>query len=352
MRVLIVNPGGIGDQILLLPTAILIKEKYPSCSIDLITEPRSSCIRDLTNLFSEVREYDFKGELELRKLFRTLRIKKYKYFITTGFSYKANLLTLLSDAEIKIGFYKGIFSNVFLTHPIKLNKDQYTTKMFAELTLPLSPELKLKIQSEPLIPKIKIPQDSIDWVKELLAPKIRERLFSKKIVIHPGVSKLSIKKNILKNWPVKNWALLIEQLLEDTNNTIILTGGNDDIETIEEIYKKLPFLVKPKNLIDLSQKTMTIDKLAALISISDLLVCVDSAPMHIGVGLGKKLVAFFGPTDPKKLLPYDKRFTAVHVTNLECRPCLFDKRKESCGNPQCLKVTPEMMLDAIRLKLT
>jgi ADP-heptose:LPS heptosyltransferase len=41
------------------------------------------------------------------------------------------------------------------------------------------------------------------------------------------------------------------------------------------------------------------------------LLCTDSAPMHIGVAVGTTLLALFGPTEPEKLLPHEKRFMWV-----------------------------------------
>ena len=352
MRALFVNSGGIGDQILLLPTIKIFKENFPDYEIDLICEPRSSIIGELTNLYRKIKVFDFKEtNPNIFKLREIIRARYYKYLILTGSSYKANLVSLLSNAEVKIGFYKGIFSKLFLTDPVKLNTSQYAGNMFAELLVPILPDIEKRIKLESIIPEIKLPPESIEWSRETLNPRIKERYFAKKIFIHPGVSKLSIKKNILKGWSAKSWAVLIEKLLENQDNTVILLGGKDDTETISEIHKKLSFFAKPKNFFDFSSFDLSIVKLAALISSSDLLVCVDSAPMHIAVALGKKLVAFFGPTDPKKLLPNDPRFLPVHVENLKCRPCLFDTRKESCSKPECLEVTPEMMLSKIKKQL-
>ena len=353
MRVLFVNPGGIGDQILLLPTVKLLKERFPESQIDLLTEPRSTCIGELTQLYRRIREFDFKDKnINVLKLREVLRKRKYKYLITTGASYKANLIALLSDADFKIGFKQGFFSQFLLTNPVPLNKDQYTGNIFADLLLPLIPEIAHRPKDKDLIPEIKLNLSAVEWAKETLNPRIKDRYNAKKIFIHPGVSKLSIKKNIIKSWSGKNWAVLIEKLLEDEDNTVILLGGKDDIDTVSEIHKRLSFFARPKNFFDFSSMEFSIEKLAALISSSDLLVCVDSAPMHLAVALSKKLVAFFGPTNPQKLLPDDPRFTAVHVDNLECRPCLFDNRKESCSKPDCLNVSPDMMLNAIKNQLS
>ena len=351
MKALFINPGGIGDQILLLPTIKLLKEKFPNCEIDLITEPRSTCIQELTSLYRKVKEFDFKKKdiniLQLREL---IRRHKYNYLFATGSSYKANVVAALGDAEMKIGFYCGFLSNAFLTHSIKLNTKQYACKMFADLLAPIIPEIK-NLPPASFIPEIKLNLDVIQWAREILAPRIKDRYYARKIFIHPGTSKLSVQKNILKNWSPKNWALLIEKLLENQDNTVILLGGKDDLETISEIHKKLSFFARPKNYFDLSAQDFSIDKLAALLSTSDLLVCVDSAPMHLAVALGRKLIAFFGPTDPKKLLPKDTRFIPVHVDNLQCQPCLFDVRKESCSKPECLNIHPDVLFNEIQKQL-
>ena len=349
MRTLFINTGGIGDQILLLPAVKLLTEFFPDCEIDLLTEPRSAAIGELTNLYRKIRVFDFKAKnIDLLRLRKLIRAQEYKYLFCTGNSYKANLTACLSNADIKIGFRRGILSNLFLTHAAKINTRQYTGNMFVDLLSPIIGKNKF---SQTLIPEIKLHPAAIEWTKETLNPRIKERYYARKIFIHPGVSKLSIQKNILKGWSPKNWANLIEKLLQNQNNTVILLGGKDDAETITEINKKLTFLVRPKNFLDFSSFEVTLDRLSALISCSDLLICVDSAPMHIAVGLGKKLVAFFGPTDPKKLLPNDPRFVAVYDNNLECRPCLFDSRKDSCSKPKCLEIIPDAMLNVINKHL-
>jgi len=346
MRALFINTGGIGDQILLLPTVKILKTRFPACDIDLLTEPRSVCIKELTNLYRNVKEFDFKQKnlnvLELRGL---LRKHYYKYIFCTGSSYKANFVASLGKAEYKIGFKKGIFSDLFLTHPVKLNSNQYTANMFTELLLPAIPNHN-KEKNE-LIPEIKISPNDVAWAKDIIAPRIREKYYARKIFLHPGTSKLSIQKNILKGWGGEHWAKVIEKLLDDDKNIVIIIGGKDDEEVIKEIHKNLPYFAKPQNLFDLSRLNMNIAQLAATISFSDLLLCCDSAPMHIAVALGKKLIAFFGPTDPIKLLPSDPKFTAVYVNDLDCRPCLFDHRKESCSKPVCLDLKPEAMLETI-----
>jgi len=42
-----------------------------------------------------------------------------------------------------------------------------------------------------------------------------------------------------------------------------------------------------------------------------LMLCTDSAPMHLAVAVGTYTIALFGPTEPQKLLPGSDRFLAI-----------------------------------------
>lgn len=90
-----------------------------------------------------------------------------------------------------------------------------------------------------------------------------------------------------------------------------LAGGPDDAEIIKEIQAGLPANSK---LISSAGKTKSLADLAALTKLCDVLVCVDSAPMHIAVGAQKPVVAMFGPTDEAKLLPKHPIFKALRAS--------------------------------------
>ncbi|PWT96452.1 MAG: hypothetical protein C5B53_09715 [Candidatus Melainabacteria bacterium] len=132
-----------------------------------------------------------------------------------------------------------------------------------------------------------------------------------RLLIHPGTSRLALQKGIIKTWSPAHWTTLIERLTATGTFTIILAGGPDDAEIIGEISENLKRLGPMPSLISAYGVTKSLADLAALIQLSDLIICVDSAPMHIAVGLNKPLVALFGPTDHGKLLPPDPKFKAL-----------------------------------------
>ena len=194
-----------------------------------------------------------------------------------------------------------------MTHPVPLKREQYAADMYHDLAAVLTNGNENPPTQS--IPKVVVPLDSMQRMQEFLTSN--DIVFDtkvRKVLLHPGTSRLAIEKGIIKTWPIENWIALIAKLSADSSIQPILAGGPDDTEIIAAIMKDLP---PNSKLISSAGKTKSLADLAALTKLCDLLVCVDSAPMHIGVGLKKRMVAMFGPTDAKKLLPEDPRFKAL-----------------------------------------
>ena len=61
-NILVINFGGIGDEILFLPTLISLKKAYPDSKITLCLEPRSKGIKDLTDTIDDLILINPKGK--------------------------------------------------------------------------------------------------------------------------------------------------------------------------------------------------------------------------------------------------------------------------------------------------
>ena len=93
--------------------------------------------------------------------------------------------------------------------------------------------------------------------------------------------------------------------------------------------------------------TKNIMDLAKLIASKEVLICCDSAPMHIGVALNTKVVAIFGATDEKKLIPQKENFIPITNEKCNCRPCLWDKRNTTCEKLECLDIPVSKIIDVL-----
>ena len=75
----------------------------------------------------------------------------------------------------------------------------------------------------------------------------------------------------------------------------------------------------------------------------DLVISVDSGPMHIAAALGRPVLAVFGPTDPGRTGPYGPMHRILLASDCPCRPCY--KRTCERGDLACLRhITPDLVL--------
>jgi len=342
-KIAFINYGGIGDEILFLPTIKSVKTTYPEANITLVLEPRSKSVKDLTKLIDNIIECNIKNKnriLEVLKLIIKLRKGHFDTIISAGASPLVSVILFSSGIKERYGYDTGVLSRILLTKAIKLNKKQYAGNMYHDLVSGIC-DLKAKL------PEIEIEDNyHTNPHKQPETFDMPELPTNKKtILIHPGSSKLSKEKNIIKSYD--KWVALIKKLQDTDKYTVLLAGGPDDKDVIEEIVKN----IEPKNFISLFGKTKNIKHLVKAMKKADLCICIDSAPLHIAVGLRQKLLAIFGPTDEKKLLPIDDLF--IPITNsVLCRPCLWDNRNECCENIKCLEIQVDTIFEVIETSLT
>lgn len=339
-KVLFINFGGIGDEILFFPTLKDFKKEYPEAEVTLMLEPRSSSCLQLTDTIDETVQYDVKNTnkiIAFINLIKLVRKGRYDAVISAGSNKLISLLLFLSGSKIRVGYDSGGLSRILLSNAVELNKQQYAAAMYHDLLKGIG------INNKADVPEVVVPDSKLSFAKELLGDTSKPI-----IIIHPGVSQLSIKKNIIKSWPEQKWAELIDILINSDKYKLVLAGGPDDEETITHIRNYLKDKTFNKdNLIDVYGKTKSLIDLAALIKLSNLLICVDSAPLHIGLGVKTKIVAIFGPTDEKKLVPNIDTVRVVTSDKAKCRPCLWDKQNEVCCATSCLKISVQQIVDAI-----
>ena len=354
-KIAFINFGGIGDEILFAPVIEEVRKALPHAHTTLFLEDRSRSVKELLSQVDSVKELNVQGQSRMQTFLQLWRMLKGQYYdavISSGSSPFIPVLLWLSGIPVRVGFQTGAVSKALLTveAPLAPKHDRkgYAGQMYFALAQSFLQWL-LKDQytpTQPVLPHLKRPSlEDLHWAKGILRPDEP----GGKILIHPGVSSISVQKNILKSWAPAHWSELTQKLTAE-GHRVYLVGGPDDRESVAEIERLLPQDLP--GFTNLYGQTKNLRQLGALIVASDLLLCVDSSPMHLAVGYQKPLVALFGPTDEKKLLPAnDARFQAVTVSELSCRPCLWDVRNDCCDQPVCLNLPVETMLNAVHQAL-
>ena len=321
-KVLLVNFGGIGDEILFLPVIKSVRNKFPNAEITLCLEPRSKSIQGLCPDINKVILADIKSKskyLELLKFYLKGLTGGYDIVVSSGSNKMIPLLLFFMGIKTRIGYDCGGFTKKLLTNAIPLNKCQFAGRMYHDLVKDLTGD------------EYQNPQITAEY----------SNAAEGMILIHPGVSKMSIRKNIIKSYGNDKWAELVQMLLE-RGEKVVLAGGPDDDECIAEILKNLDGK-DTSNLHNFYGKTRSLQDLGSLMSGAKAVICCDSAPMHLAVALNLRVIALFGPTDEIKLVPEKDNVTVIKA-DCDCRPCLWDKRMTSCDDKKCLNISNEQIL--------
>ena len=135
-KILLINFGGIGDEILFLPVIFSVKEKFPNSHITLCLEPRSKGIKDLCPMIDEVFCVDIKNQKKTKtflSIVKFMRKEKFDIVISSGTNKFIPVLLWFSGAKTKIGYNSDALSKILLTEAVNLNKNQYAGNMYHDL---------------------------------------------------------------------------------------------------------------------------------------------------------------------------------------------------------------------------
>ena len=322
MKILAINFGGIGDEIFFLPSLISLKKQFPNAKITLALEPRSKSVKDLTDVIDDLMLIDVKSKnkyLELLKLVYFARIGNFDLVISSGGNKLISILLMLTGIKKRYGYDTGKLSRILLTKAVPLNKNQYACDMYHDLVSFLT-----DIKTE--LPEINVePQEKLE----------------NSVLIHPGVSKMSTKKGMIKTISPKVWSKIISMLL-DKEKKVILAGGPDDSDCIAEILAILGEKITHNNFVNMYGQTKSLKDLAVLIGKAEKFVCSDSAPLHVAVAMKTQTYPVFGPTDDRKLVPKSDLITPLKAKdNCPIKPCLWEHRQTTCESLDCLKISAE-----------
>ena len=324
-KILFINFGGIGDEILFLPSILSVKKEFPNSEITLALEERSKGITSLTDVIDKTLIANIKGRgkyYTLGKLLIKIWLGNYDMIISSGSNKFISIFLFLTFIKWRYGYDTGALSRLLLTKAVKLNRSQYAVNMYHDLVTPITDN------------KTELPEFNVE----------KQPVESGTILIHPGVSKISAQMGMVKTITPNEWAEVINKLYENGKCRVLLVGGPDDHDCIETIVKN----VSSEKFENLYGKTKNLKELAELISSAEKFLCSDSAPLHIAVGLGVKTYVIFGSTDDTKLIPQNDKVIPIKADcSCPLRPCLWEKRKTTCKNLDCLKIPAEKIAETV-----
>lgn len=263
-KILIIRPDRIGDLVLALPLASLLKEFSPHLEIHYLA---SSYAAPLLRYSPHVDDYLlYTGEdgdpLALSELVSRIEKNGYDAALFAKPNWRSALAVFLAGIKVRIGTSRRPYSFLFNVRESIARRNSNMHEV--DLNLELLRILGLPNRSEPLNPELRVSPMNRYSTPDLNLPE-------KYVVIHIG------SKGSAPNWPKSRYKALAESLSEIL--PVVLTGQ-------EEIA------VCSDNIIDMIGKT-SLDQLIRLIDRAELVISGSTGPMHLAAALGRKILAFF-----------------------------------------------------------
>lgn len=142
-------------------------------------------------------------------------------------------------------------------------------------------------------------------------------------------------KWLTKRWPVAHFAELLNRAHSHFGGTPFFIGTSEDSDLSQQVIANLR---APANALNLAGKT-SLPRLAALLSLADVMVGNDTGPLHLGAALGKPCVAPYLCTRVALHGPYLQSANCAETT-VACAGSYLKK----CHNMICM---PELTADRL-----
>jgi len=335
-NILLIMLGGIGDTIVCTPTMRILRTAFPEHKIiflgrppfyevvsnelvdQFITYPNS--MRGKIGLGIKLFLHNFDISVDLHVPIVNTVSNNSTVFLRNAF------FTLMAHADKRVGYLFGANKYVlnkgmaYSGHTKGENITNLTQKLLRALDITIPTTVKKEIRT---------PERASSSIEAVL--NNNEKKFC---IIHHA------SKQTANNWKPNNFAVISDRISSRFGMKIILIGDRLNHSNAEEI-KRLSG--HPDQIINLSGRT-SIGDTAWLIKHSDLMICVDSGPMHMADALGKPMVALFGGHQNNNLwLPISPSSRVLRGT-ADCSPCYRD----SCENNICMdKITPDIVFKEV-----
>ncbi|MBD3371964.1 MAG: hypothetical protein GF403_04525 [Candidatus Coatesbacteria bacterium] len=343
-RALVINTAFLGDVALTTPLYRLLAEA--GWAVDALVVPRTAELPADSPDLERVIVYDKSNDRGLGALVRLAKSLRGSYdaVLTPHRSARSAILTHLIRAPLRVGYRPPRtprppgFSDPRLRPrftplgPLCFNRlVSYRLGIWeGRRTAELARGLNLEIPAETPGRLGVAPADAA-WVAGELEESPRPR-----VVLFPG----SVWDS--KRYPVESWTEAAWRIMEERGAGVVVSGSPAEARAVAGVVDALP---GARSLWGLD-----LGGLKALIAAADLVLCNDSAPLHLAVCLGTPVVAVYGPTDPRFGFRAPTRHPHRHVflDDLNCRPCrLRPPRTCPLGHHDCMKkLEPRVISDA------
>lgn len=314
-NILIVRTDRIGDVILTLPLAGIIKKKYPEAKITFLIKEYTSQLTKANPLIDNIIVFD---NYDFKTLLKEIKKRKFDTAITVYPRFNVAFLLFLAGIKLRLGTGYRLYSIFFNKKTYDHRKTgerhelEYNVRLLKHIGIEYIPE-RGKVdynftiaESDRKFVDALFETDKIDASKKI-------------IIIHPG------SKGSAVDLPLEKFDQMIDVLLNNENIKLILTGNTEETEICNQLTRS--------DVLNLAGK-LTLMQLAALIDSSHIVLANSTGPIHIAAALNKNIVGFYpkiASMSPKRWGPYSAK-TKIFQPKLDCKNCT----RKQCEELNCM----------------
>ena len=322
MKILVRLPNWLGDMVMSVGFVKALQETYPHATISVIAKKG---IHELLPFFPAIEHpfvfsKDTHGGIHgLWRFGREIRrTAAFDLFFSLPDSFSAAFMGFATGADKRVG-YRNEGRNLLLTHAYAKPKGLHRADEYVHLLKKYAgsaPETQVKLQHA--------------FTKEdHIVVNINSEASSRRLTVAKAVE-------------------LLTALRAQTDQKIILVGGNSEKDFVEGVMAKLH---GTSGMESYAGRT-SLSTLAELLATAQLVLTTDSGPAHLANALGTHTIVLFGAGNENNTGPYQRELRSIiRLGKLSCEPCL----KNVCvqfGTPQCLELLPTTaIIDTLKAKL-
>ncbi len=332
-NLLIVRTDRIGDVILSLPLAGIVKKYFPECKITFMLREYTRCLANGNPSIDEIIVLsEESGRVNLLKNISQIAAGKFDTVILVYPTFIIALIIFLARIKNRVGTGYRWYSFLF-------NRKIYRHRKFAE-----KHELEFNVE---MLNEFGIREEvSEDSVTFNLKPDeegkaVIEDLFRKNkitadlpvIVVHPGSGGSAV------DLPLEKFREVVRLIDKEIDSSIIITGSETETSICGE-------LVTSGKVINLAGK-LSLSELIALIDRADIFISNSTGPIHIAAALGKFTLGFYPKIlscSPKRWGPYTRK-KIIFTPEIDCSACT----RHQCEKLNCMdSIDPAKIFKSIQ----
>lgn len=333
---LVIQTAFLGDVILALPVASAIASRSPGARVDFLVAPRGAAVLAGHPRLRDTIVYDKRGADRgaggFLRILREVKRRKYACAVVPHRSLRSALLAAAAGIPVRAGFDASA-GRWFFTHVARYDRNAHEIDRNLRLLGAIAPGPPGERPTPRLQPSA---GDAADVDRFLRSRGTADA--AAMVAVAPGTAWNT------KRWPAEKYGELV-RLLDAAGFRPVLVGGREDTD----LCRGIAAAARPGAVLDACGAFSPLGS-AELLRRCVLLVCNDSAPMHLAGAVGTPVVAIFGATSPSfGFGPTGPGDRVIETAGLGCRPCsIHGGERCPVGTFECMeRITPREVLAAV-----